>query len=215
MTSVARCSYNTRLAGWMSGLVATATFSFLHTAYDRLPIVVPVSFEGGSPLHFAAKTPELVYLPFGLQLAMGLVFAAVVAVVLGARRADDGSTSDLQRRVVAEHTAEGVALLAAIWIAFQSVNAWRLTELWRRTFDPFIELYVFGLITAFTLSIVIGVRVVAKVHESGAEIRTLRAPVLAGRPRAATAGLAALLALGIAAPLVLLLLVWDLLHLYS
>ena len=215
MTSAARCTYNTRLAGWMSGLIATATFSFLHTAYDRLPIVVPISFEGGNPLHFAAKTPELVYLPFGLQLALGAVFAAVVAVVLGVR-ADDGSgpptSSGASSRT---HTAEGVALLAAVWIGFQSVNAWRLTELWRRTFDPFIELYVFGLLTAFTFSVVIGVRVVVKVHESGAGIRTLRAPVLDGRPRAATAGLAALLALGIAAPLVLLFLVWDLLHLYS
>ncbi len=215
MTSATRCTYNTRLAGWMSGLVATATFSFLHTAYDRLPIVVPISFEGGNPLHFAAKTPELVYLPFGLQLAMGAVFAAVVAVVLGVRRAGDASASDLQRRVVAQHTAEGVALLAAIWIGFQSINAWRLTELWRRTFDPFIELYVFGLITAFAFSVVIGVRVVAKVHESGAGVSTLRAPVLEGRPRASTAVLAALLALGIAAPLALLLLVWDLLHLYA
>ena len=40
MTNAARCSYNTRLAGWMSALVATATFAFLQSAYERLPIVV-------------------------------------------------------------------------------------------------------------------------------------------------------------------------------
>ncbi len=138
MTNAARCTYNTRLAGWMSALVATATFAFLHSAYERLPIVVPISFEAGSPLSFAAKSPELVYLPFGLQLALGAVFAAVVAVVLG-RRHEDATITEQQRRAVAEHTAEGVALIATVWIAFQAVNAWRLTELWGHMFDPFVE----------------------------------------------------------------------------
>ena len=66
MTNAARCSYNTRLAGWMSALIATATFAFLQAAYERIPIVVPISFEAGNPESFAAKSPELVYLPFGL-----------------------------------------------------------------------------------------------------------------------------------------------------
>jgi len=213
MTDAARCTYNTRLAGWMSALVATATFSFLHSAYDRIPIVVPISFEGGSPLNFAVKSPGLVYLPFGLQVALGLVFAAVVAMVLG-RRADAGDGREAERRAVAQHTAEGVALIAAVWIAFQWVNAWRLTELWRRTFDPYIEFYVLALITAFTASVVIGLRVVLKVQEASSG-RPLRTPVLDGRRRAATAGLAALLALGIGAPLVLLSMVWAVLQQYS
>lgn len=212
MTHAARCTYNTRLAGWMSALVATATFSFLHSAYDRIPIVVPISFEGGSPLNFAVKSAGLVYLPFGLQLALGLVFAAIVAVVL--RRGDAGDGREAERLAVAQHTAEGVALIAAVWIAFQWVNAWRLTELWRRLFDPFIELYVLALLTAFTASIVIGARVVLKVQEASGG-RPLRTPVLEGRRRVATAGLAALLALGIGAPLALLSMVWAVLQQYS
>ena len=214
MTNAARCSYNTRLAGWMSALIATATFAFLQSAYERIPIVVPISFEAGNPESFAAKSRELVYLPFGLQLALGLVFAAVVAVVLG-RRHEDAAGTDQQRRAVAEHTAEGVALIASVWIAFQAINAWRLTELWRHMFDPFVEVYVLALLTAFTVSVVIGVRVVIKVQEAGAGERLLHAPVLDGRRRLATAGLAALLALGIGAPLVLLSMVWGLLKQYS
>jgi hypothetical protein len=214
MTNAARCSYNTRLAGWMSALVATATFAFLQSTYERLPLVVPISFEAGNPLRFAAKSPELVYLPFGLQVALGVVFAAVVAVVLG-RRHGEATGTDQQRRAAAEHTAEGVALIAAVWIAFQAVNAWRLTELWRLTFDPFVEVYVLALLTAFTVSVVIGLRVVMKVQVAGAGNRMLHTPVLDGRRRLATAGLAALLALGIGAPLVLLSMVWDLLQQYS
>jgi len=213
MTDTARCTYNTRLAGWMSALVATATFAFLHSAYDRIPIVVPISFEDGSPLNFAVKSAGLVYLPFGLQLALGAVFAAVVAMVLG-RRGTAGDGREAERRAVAEHTAEGVALIAAVWIAFQWVNAWRLTELWRRTFDPFIEVYVLALLTAFTISVMIGLRVVLKVQEASGD-QPLRTPVLDGRRRAATAGLAALLALGIGAPLVLLSMVWAVLQQYS
>jgi hypothetical protein len=211
MTHAARCTYNTRLAGWMSAFVATATFWFLQQAYDRVPLVVPISFEAGSPYAFAAKTPGLVYLPFGLQVVLGLVFAAVVAVVLSRRTADAAQRAG---REVAEHTAEAVALLAVVWIAFQGVNAWRLTELWRHTFDPFIEAYVFALLTAVTLTLVIAVRVVLKVQALGGAA-PLRTPVLEGRRPLATAGLAALLALGIGAPIVLLSVVWRLLTQYA
>jgi hypothetical protein len=211
MTNAARCTYNTRLAGWMSAFVATATFWFLQQAYDRVPLVVPISFEAGAPHAFAAKTPGLVYLPFGLQVVLGLVFAAVVAVVLSRRTADAAQRAG---REVTEHTAEAVALLAVVWIAFQGVNAWRLTELWRHTFDPFIEVYVFALLTAVTLTLVIGVRVVVKVQALGGAA-PLRTPVLDGRRPLATAGLAALLALGIGAPLALLSVVWGLLTQYA
>ena len=142
-----------------------------------------------------------------------MIFAAVVAVVLGRRR--EGSGSDQQRRVVAEHTAEGVALIASVWIAFQAINAWRLTELWRRMFDPFVELYVLALLTAFTMSVVIGLRAVVKVQEADTGQRPLRTPVLEGRRRLATAGLAALLAVGIGAPIVLLSMVWAVLKQYT
>jgi hypothetical protein len=211
MTNAARCTYNTRLAGWMSAFVATATFWFLQQAYDRVPLVVPISFEAGSPFTFAAKTPGLVYLPFGLQVVLGVVFAAVVAMVLSRRHADAVQRTG---REVAEHTAEAVALLAVVWIAFQGVNAWRLTELWRHTFDPFIEVYVLALLTAVTMTLVIGVRVVVKVQALGGAA-PLRTPVLEGRRPLAAAGLAALLAFGIGAPLALLSVVWGLLTQYA
>lgn len=205
-----RCSPNTRLAGLLSALVATATFTYLQAAYERLPLLVPISFEAGSPLQFAFKSPGLVYLPFGLQLALGVIFAAVVAALLYLH-APAAAPSEAARET-ARQTAEGVALLASVWIAFQAVNAWRLTELWSRTYDTHIELYGLALITALVASLMIGLRVVLKVQEGGAPAGRLREPVLdAGRPMA-TAGLAAILAVGIATPLYLLSVVWEVLR---
>lgn len=208
MTQI-RCTYNTRLAGWMSALVATATFSYLHSAYDRLPIVVPISFDAGSPLQFAMKSPGLVYLPFGLQVTLGLIFASVVAVLLAGRTPTgwDGA-----RRAAVQHTAEGVALLAAVWITFQAVNAWRLTELWRRTFDPHVEIFVVALFTAFNATLIVAARVVLKVTAENGGEQPLTAPVVDRRRPLATAALAALLALGAAAPMALLAVVWQMLR---
>lgn len=203
----ARFTENTRIAGWMSALLATATYSYLQEAYFRLPIVVPVSFEDGNPDQFAIKSPALVFLPFGLQLALGVIFAAVAWILVGRARTE--RTPAL--RAGAQHTAEGVALLATVWIAFQGVNAWRLIGLWRRTYDAHIELYVFALVTAVTLSVLIGARVLLKVNELG-PTEQVQHTVLRDRSPLATAVLAAVLAVGIGTPLYLLSVVWSALH---
>lgn len=205
-----RCTYNTRLAGWMSALVATATFAYIQDAYVRLPLIVPVSFAAGNPEVFAFKSPGLVFLPFGLQIALGLVFGAVVAIVLG-HRGPGGRDATLEH---ARHTAEGVSLLALVWIAFQAVNAWRLLGLWRHTFDEHIEIYVLALLTAITASIAIGARVMMQVGTLAPDASPFgpRQVVLGGRSGYATAGLAAVLAIGIGAPLYLLSVVWSVLR---
>ncbi len=203
-----RCTQHTRVAGWMSVLVAIATFSYLHDAYDRIPLLVPIQFEDGSPSLFAFKSLELVYLPFGLQLALGLIFAAVVALLMH-RSATPPAGSEARGALAVQHTAEGVALLAFVWIAFQAVNAWRLATLWRRTFDGNIELYTLALITALTATVVVGVRAVLKVQESAPGTDDLYAPVLDRRRPLASAGLAVLLAMGIAGPLYLLVAVFG------
>jgi len=192
----------------MSALIATATFSYLYNAYDRIPLLVPIRFEDGNPIQFAYKSPELVYLPFGLQLALGLIFGAVVALLVHRTVATAGEP-DGRSAVAAQQTAEGIALLALVWIGFQAVNAWRLTGLWRRTFDSNIELYALALVTALAATILIGARVVLKVQESEPGRADLGAPVVDRRRPLATVGLAALLAVGVGAPLYLLAVVWG------
>lgn len=203
-----RCTEYTRLAGWLSALIATATFSYLHDAYDRLPLLVPIEFADGNPVQFAYKSAELVYLPFGLQLALGGIFAAVVALLVH-RTVRPAAEIDERSAIAAQHTAEGIALLALVWIGFQAVNAWRLALLWRRTYDSNIELYTLAIVTALTATLVVGARVIIKVRESGAGAGdALATPVVDRRRPLAAAGLAALLGMGLAAPLYLLVTVW-------
>lgn len=211
MTSLPlRCTDYTRIAGWMSALVTTATFSFLHDAYDRLPLLVPIRFDDGNPSQFAFKSPALVYLPFGLQIALAVVFLAVVGVLV--RRALRPEGAGGASAAASLHVAEATAILALVWITFQAVNAWRLTSLYRRTFDEHMEIFVVALITAITATVVIMARAVLKVQETGdgTTISPLRQPVVDRRERPlATAVLATALVAGLAAPLYILLTVWG------
>lgn len=202
-----RCTEYTRIAGWMSVLVTTATFSFLHDTYDRLPLLVPIQFADGNPSQFAYKSPGLIYLPFVLQLALGLVFLAIVAVLVRrSKRPDPGGLP----AAASLHTAEAIAMLSLVWIAFQGVNAWRLSTLYRRLFDAHQEIFVVALVTAIAVSVVIAARAVMKVQEAdGGRLGHLQRPLvdLQQRPLA-TAVLAAALATGFAAPFYLLATVW-------
>jgi uncharacterized membrane protein len=204
-----RCTEYTRIAGWMSALVTTATFSFLHDAYDRVPLLVPIRFDDGNPSQFAYKSVELVYLPFGMQLALSLVFMAIVAVLI--RR----TTRPEDRGLAAgptQHAAEAIALLAMVWIAFQGVNAWRLAMLYRRTFDAHQEIYVVALITAITATVVIVARAVLQVQDcelGSDEASQLHVPVVDGRSPVARAALAFALVAGIVGPLYILASVWG------
>lgn len=211
MTSVPlRCTEYTRIAGWMSALVTTATFSFLHDAYDQVPLLVPVRFDDGNPSQFAFKSPALVYLPFGMQLALALVFMAIVVVLVRRSRrpgADDGLAP-----AASLHVAEATAVLALVWITFQGMNAWRLTTLYRRTFDEHQEIFVVALITAITATIVIVARAILQVQElaDGAGHVHLRRPVVDSRQRPfATAVLTTALLSGLAVPLYILFTVWG------
>lgn len=202
-----RCTDYTRIAGWMSVLVTTATFWFLHDAYDRLPLLVPIQFADGNPSQFAYKSPGLIYLPFVLQLALGLVFLAVVAVLV--RRSMRTEPGGLPA-AASLHTAEAIALLTLVWIAFQGVNAWRLATLYRRLFDAHQEIFVVALVSAIAVSVVIAARAVLKVQEvDGDQPSRLQLPLVDLRQRPiATAVLAAVLATGFAAPFYLLATVW-------
>ncbi|MEZ5291450.1 MAG: hypothetical protein R2745_10225 [Vicinamibacterales bacterium] len=205
-----RCTEYTRIAGWLSALFIGATYVFLRDAYDRLPLLLPVLFEDGNPLQFAFKTPAFVYLPVVLQLALGLVFMSVVALLVRRRRTDG---AHVLPDVAAAHAAEGIALLATVWIAFQGANAWRLVSLYGRTFDADIEMYALALITAITATVVIAARAILKVREFEVDGGSHAAlPVVDGRGRLASAALAAAVGVGIAVPFYLVAAIWGGLH---
>lgn len=193
----------TRIAGWLSALLVAATATFLQDAYQRLPLLVPVEFEAGNPTQFAFKSPALIYLPVGLQVAMGVVFLAIVVLLL--RRSV--RVTDNEQPAAARHAAEAIAFLAVVWIAFQGVNAWRLVSLYSRTYDTDIELYGLAIVTAITATITIAARALLQArelddHEPGGFVAEPGQPL-------ATAVLAALVGVGIAVPLYLVATVWE------
>lgn len=193
----------TRIAGWSSALLIAATATFLQDAYERLPLLVPVEFEAGNPTQFAFKSPGLIYLPVGLQVAMGLVFFAIIALLLRRSVRVEGQ----HQPAAARSAAEAIAFLAVVWIAFQGVNAWRLVSLYSRTYDSDIEFYALAVITAVTATITIAARAVLQARElddEGGDVFTLEP----SRPLA-RAALAALVGVGIAVPLYLVAAVWE------
>lgn len=209
-TSPTRSTAATRIAGWLSGLITLATFAFLYDAYERMPLLVPVLFENGDPIQFAFKSPALVFLPVALQLTLGVVFGAVVVLLV---RRGPQSEGGLHAPGV-PHAAEGIAGLAIVWISFQAVNAWRLASLYRHGFDAAIEFYALALITAVTATIVVAARAVLKVREleGDAAERLYVLPVVAGQQGVAAAALALALGAGLAVPFYLVAAVWGGLH---
>lgn len=204
MTSSLRCTYATRIAGWLSALLISATFAFLQGAYGRLPLLVPVEFDAGNPIQFAFKSPALIYLPVGLQLAMGVVFLGIVVLLLRRVVRVEGGYEP----AAAQHAVEAIAFLAVVWIAFQAVNAWRLVSLYGRTYDQDIEVYALAVITAVTATITIAARAVMQAQELG-EPSPQTLALDAVRPSFATAVLAVLVGVGIGVPLYLVATVWE------
>jgi len=202
-----RCTDYTRIAGWMSALVTVATFHFLNDVYDRVPLLVPIRFDAGNPIQFAMKSPALVFLPVGLQLALAAVFLTIVAVLVRRAMRAEGALPAAASLQVAEATA----ILGLVWITFQGVNAWRLTSLYRRTFDEHMEIFVVALISAITATVVVVARAVLKMQHAGDDAMSqLRQPVVDRRQRPlATAVLATAVLAGIAAPLYILATVWG------
>jgi uncharacterized membrane protein len=153
----------TRVAGAATVLVIAATAAYLKAAYAGIPYAIPMRFSNGEPFIFARKTPAMVYLPAGIQLALAATFAAVVLLLLWRARPQtpDAVPSDDARRM--QHAAEAVALLGLVWITFQAVSAWRLVELWTRGYGGLGEIYGFALVTALTATIVVFARAVVLV----------------------------------------------------
>ena len=153
----------TGVAGAVTALVIAATVAYLKAAYAGIPYAIPMRFANGEPFIFARKSPAMVYLPAGIQLALAATFAAVVVLLLWRARpqAPDAVLGDDARRM--QHAAEAVALLGLVWISFQAVSAWRHVELWTRGYGGLGEIYGFALVTALTATVVIFARAVVLV----------------------------------------------------
>jgi len=132
-----------------------ATTGFLVWAYGELPPAVPTHYIRGEPVVYQFKSVPLVLLPVGVQLALATVFGALVMVMLWRAQPGEGFTATADDTERMRHAAEGVALLAALWISFQGLGAWRLIEMWFSGRGGYGEGYSYALLTAIVVSVVI------------------------------------------------------------
>ena len=115
------------------------------------------------------KSPAVVMIPATVQLGLLTVFGAIIALLLWRARPAEldthpGATADSERMRLA---AEGIALLACVWIAVQAFGAARLIVLYRGAWGDFGALYSLSMVTAVVASVVIGARTMKLVSNQG------------------------------------------------
>jgi uncharacterized membrane protein len=150
----------TRLAALAATLTTLGTAGFLASVYPSLPAGLPVRYVLEQPYIYQRKSPMVVMLPAVVQTALLTIFGAIVLLLLW--RASPAA-QDQEGRTSAERAgmgvaAEGIALLAAIWITVQAVGAGRLVALWRGGWFFFGELYTFAIITGIVASVMVMAR---------------------------------------------------------
>ncbi len=151
-------------ATWLASGVATlttlGTAGYLAAIYPSLPVGLPVRFVLGQPYIYQRKSPMVVMLPAAVQVSLLTIFGAIVLLLLwrASPRSRDRDNRPEAERVGMSVAAEGIALLAAIWIAVQAVGAARLIALWRGGWFFFGELYTFAIVTAIAGSVVVVAR---------------------------------------------------------
>jgi uncharacterized membrane protein len=150
----------------------TGTAGFLLGRYELLPRGLPIRWHDGRPDMFMIKTAGAVFMPVWTQLILVVVIGSVALLLLyRAQRAAanpangdvDAEEHDRQDRDRMLHGAEAISLLGLIWIAFQAVTAWGLTELWLNFGGGMGWSYNAGLITSVVLSITVGARAALKI----------------------------------------------------
>jgi uncharacterized membrane protein len=150
----------TRVTWWaviVSVAMTSGTAAYLASTYSLLPIGLPVRYVRGVPLIYQLKTPLMVMLPAIVQLGLLIVFGSLMSLLLWRARPSldtglEDTSGDATRMCLA---AEGIALLAAVWISVQAFGAVRLIVLWRGGAGGYGELYFFAIVTAIVASIVI------------------------------------------------------------
>ena len=147
---------------------------------DALPwVLIEGSHEywrNGRPDMFMTKSVGAVFMPLWTQLILAVVIGSVAVLLLYRSQAVPSGTSaevdandrDVQDRDRMLHGAEAISLLGLIWIAFQAVTAWGVTELWMNFGGGMGWAYNTGLITSVVLSIAIGARAALKIGRPGA-----------------------------------------------
>lgn len=128
-TSMVPPSLLTRLALFAGATAIGATALFLTWQYSALPWLLPVHFAaGGQPDGWQYKTVPRVFLPVLVQIALAVTLGGIGALLLSRGEGNqDAEAPDVKAASVA---AEAVMVTAAIWVAFQGYVALALVAMW-------------------------------------------------------------------------------------
>jgi uncharacterized membrane protein len=151
------------LAGALTLASITGTGGFLIGRYELLPKGLPVHWRNGLPDMFMMKSVGAVFMPLWTQLILTVVIGAVAVLLLYRAQHVDAEEQAVEDRDRMLHGAEAISLLGLIWIAFQAVTAWGLTELWLNFGGGMGWAYNTGLVTAIVLSIAVAARAALKI----------------------------------------------------
>lgn len=119
----------TRMAMRVGLLIVLLSAVFLLSQYPSLPGLLPVRFRrDGLPIGWQYKTLARAFMPVFVQLSLALTFGSVALLLLFRQRgAYQPDAPDVR---AAGTAAEGVVLIALIWVAFQAYAAVALVSMW-------------------------------------------------------------------------------------
>jgi uncharacterized membrane protein len=119
----------TQVAVFVAVVAIAGSASFVVWNYTALPWLLPVHFSmQGIPNGWQYKTVLRVFLPVLIQLALALTLGGIGALLLSRGHGEhDATMPDVQAASVA---AEAVIVIAAIWVTFQSYAAYALVSMW-------------------------------------------------------------------------------------
>jgi uncharacterized membrane protein len=147
----------TRVAVVIAVALMAGTASFLLARYSGLPYLLPVHFSRrGYPDGWQFKTYARVLLPVFVQTALAVTLGAVGLLLLSRPHGEhDEAAPDVRAASIA---AETVALLALIWIAFQTYASFALAGMWQRERAGLGSVYLWLEWTGIVLTLVVSVR---------------------------------------------------------
>jgi uncharacterized membrane protein len=159
----------TAVAGASTLASITATAGFLLGRYELVPRGIPIHWSNGRPDMYMAKSVGVVFVPLWTQLMLVAVIGSVAVLLLyrahSTAVSGDQTQQDRDRML---HGAEAIALLGFIWITFQAVAAWSVTELWLNYGGGTGRIYNRGLIVGIILSVAVGIRAATKIGRPAA-----------------------------------------------
>lgn len=113
----------------VSAIAFSTTFALAY--YSSLPPVLPVHFmRNGYPNGWQYKTYARVLTPVFIQMALVVTLGAIGVLLLSRSHGrHDKQAPDVK---AASAAAEGIALMALIWVVFQAYAGFALVRMWQR-----------------------------------------------------------------------------------